>query len=184
MAYSYHSASMRPGDFSPGNLGASRLGGSLDRSFNEAGGFLPRKLRAVRGRHPPVAHASMRPGDFSPGNSIEIAAISENIHRASMRPGDFSPGNWAARRVSSPTRCSLASMRPGDFSPGNAGADACDRTHAHAGFNEAGGFLPRKQILRPDTRSDRAAASMRPGDFSPGNAASVARPTSPLYVLQ
>ena len=38
-------ASMRPGDFSPGNFVSHREGGSLRIRFNEAGGFLPRKLR-------------------------------------------------------------------------------------------------------------------------------------------
>ena len=34
-------------------------------------------------------------------------------------------------------------MRPGDFSPGNA-ADCAWSTRTAGGFNEAGGFLPRK----------------------------------------
>ena len=38
-------ASMRPGDFSPGNQRSSRTSGYDFRyCFNEAGGFLPRKL--------------------------------------------------------------------------------------------------------------------------------------------
>ena len=36
---------MRPGDFSPGNYAYSASGQpGLSSSFNEAGGFLPRKL--------------------------------------------------------------------------------------------------------------------------------------------
>ena len=41
-------ASMRPGDFSPGNWAADTSSEVTQGSFNEAGGFLPRKLR--RGR--------------------------------------------------------------------------------------------------------------------------------------
>ena len=44
-------ASMRPGDFSPGNGAAARRTPTSARAarFNEAGGFLPRKL-CMRGR--------------------------------------------------------------------------------------------------------------------------------------
>ena len=38
-----------------------------------------------------------------------------------------------------------------------------------SGFNEAGGFLPRKPGRREVGRGGQAAASMRPEDFSPGN---------------
>ena len=63
-------------------------------------------------------------------------------------------------------------MRPGDFSPGNiAGKYSAAARGAQfpGGFNEAGGFLPRKQ--RADRRLEGVLdlASMRPGDFSPGN---------------
>ena len=37
---------MRPGDFSPGNVVFGRFRQKVEESFNEAGGFLPRK-------HPP-----------------------------------------------------------------------------------------------------------------------------------
>ena len=41
-------ASMRPGDFSPGNLDwETERRWSAARCFNEAGGFLPRKLKHV-----------------------------------------------------------------------------------------------------------------------------------------
>ena len=43
-------ASMRPGDFSPGNKQVDRQRAELrlQTGFNEAGGFLPRKPRAPR----------------------------------------------------------------------------------------------------------------------------------------
>ena len=61
-------------------------------------------------------------------------------------------------------------MRPGDFSPGNSGY-ICAICAIWGGFNEAGGFLPRKQTGAPRVvgLNDRTKASMRPGDFSPGN---------------
>ena len=83
-------------------------------------------------------------------------------------------------------------MRPGDFSPGNVDLEFARLDHA-LGFNEAGGFLPRKRSIRsvPDSGLQRSfneaggflprkhglmgsyytttGASMRPGDFSPGN---------------
>ena len=40
-----------------------------------------------------------------------------------------------------------ASMRPGDFSPGNAGTKTLPSLSSLPGFNEAGGFLPRKQSM-------------------------------------
>ena len=61
-------------------------------------------------------------------------------------------------------------MRPEDFSPGNAVGPrvGCSRER---GFNEAGGFLPRKPglMIRDKDRVWRSDASMRPEDFSPGN---------------
>ena len=65
-----------------------------------------------------------------------------------MRPGDFSPGNLRRRRGR--RLAGRASMRPGDFSPGNLPASRGYYV-ANCGFNEAGGFLPRKR------RSRRAA---------------------------
>ena len=107
---------MRPGDFSPGNRTGQATVLSTEVRFNEAGGFLPRKR--------------YRPAMFG-RNRI-----------ASMRPGDFSPGNPAPRpRASLPPR--RASMRPGDFSPGNIVCTPLVISR-WVGFNEAGGFLPRK----------------------------------------
>ena len=86
-----------------------------------------------------------------------------------MRPGDFSPGNEDVKKKNTLTAAS-ASMRPGDFSPGNRERDGGRRALSQrTGFNEAGGFLPRKPAER--TRQDHVGvcASMRPGDFSPGN---------------
>ena len=63
-------ASMRPGDFSPGNFADSD-------------------------RVPKCLDASMRPGDFSPGNAATRPVLPFFLATASMRPGDFSPGNSA-----------------------------------------------------------------------------------------
>ena len=59
-----------------------------------------------------------------------------------MRPGDFSPGNVDVARVGARHQYP-ASMRPGDFSPGNLPSWAITFLPV-LGFNEAGGFLPRK----------------------------------------
>ena len=66
---------------------------------NEAGGFLPRKLRTQFHSDLGILIASMRPEDFSPGNYV--ARIFELMGRvaASMRPEDFSPGNLAGHDV-------------------------------------------------------------------------------------
>ena len=66
---------MRPGDFSPGNKTAARPPHRAAASFNEAGGFLPRKRGLVRARRPRLELASMRPGDFSPGNKEDDEAM-------------------------------------------------------------------------------------------------------------
>ena len=85
-----------------------------------------------------------------------------------MRPEDFSPGNkstmltWLDSGI-------IASMRPEDFSPGNRIRNG-NVDSSHQGFNEAGGFLPRK--LDVPMRAMlwlHHGASMRPEDFSPGN---------------
>ena len=64
---------MRPEDFSPGNTYSLNSLLATVFSFNEAGGFLPRKHVSawyVRLRR----HvASMRPEDFSPGNTLTLA---------------------------------------------------------------------------------------------------------------
>ena len=65
---------MRPGDFSPGNVPPEGRT-TIDRRFNEAGGFLPRKLDHVV-QDLLLLLASMRPGDFSPGNpGVREAAL-------------------------------------------------------------------------------------------------------------
>ena len=46
----------------------------FDWGFNEAGGFLPRKLIYANGDYIDVVLASMRPGDFSPGNGSTATA--------------------------------------------------------------------------------------------------------------
>ena len=113
-------ASMRPGDFSPGNLSISDFAIWSRSCFNEAGGFLPRKRIKISAWFVsgPKA-ASMRPGDFSPGNGRPRVTGHRRGRRASMRPGDFSPGNLDRPRRARRGEVWIASMRPGDFSPGN-----------------------------------------------------------------
>ena len=61
-------------------------------------------------------------------------------------------------------------MRPEDFSPGNVGVAARERPRDLVrGFNEAGGFLPRKRRQPGEAKGSAGVASMRPEDFSPGN---------------
>ena len=52
------------------------------------------------------------------------------------------------------------------------------------GFNEAGGFLPRKQKPLEVLPAAKAPASMRPEDFSPGNMAELENKTSTGNMLQ
>ena len=84
---------MRPEDFSPGNARSRPSRRDQSRSFNEAGGFLPRKRTLRRSGRQRQARASMRPEDFSPGNRRGelIDQLLDCV--ASMRPEDFSPGN-------------------------------------------------------------------------------------------
>ena len=114
-------------------------------SFNEAGGFLPRKLDSTRAYMTFLRTASMRPGDFSPGNVTNEAPLSRELNLASMRPGDFSPGNTCETSHAHGSSIG-ASMRPGDFSPGNSLSDLATYLILSKGFNEAGGFLPRKPL--------------------------------------
>ena len=86
----------------------------------------------------------MRPGDFSPGNSYQaFRTFAARMCGASMRPGDFSPGNFHHVLVDF-CYAFRASMRPGDFSPGNTVSSRQTILVDCQGFNEAGGFLPRK----------------------------------------
>ena len=62
------------GGFLPRKPAQSTLSGPLSElRFNEAGGFLPRKPRAGECPAAGAPGASMRPGDFSPGNVPGIA---------------------------------------------------------------------------------------------------------------
>ena len=117
-------ASMRPGDFSPGNVRCPSPRRHRSPRFNEAGGFLPRK--PPRGR--PRARTGLRcfneAGGFLPRKHEAEVCDSAEVYGASMRPGDFSPGNR-------PPRCR-------------------QRARRRSRFNEAGGFLPRKLTLQRD----------------------------------
>ena len=84
----------------------------------------------------------MRPEDFSPGNTVTVFVVSMPAGYASMRPEDFSPGNY----------CSME-----------------ENMIERSGFNEAGGFLPRKPEAGLRFVHLVQSASMRPEDFSPGN---------------
>ena len=88
-------------------------------SFNEAGGFLPRKRVDLRLRETPRRSASMRPEDFSPGNPLSVPCTPPRA------PGFNEAGGFLPRKPARPA----APARP-----------------APPRFNEAGGFLPRKHI--------------------------------------
>ena len=61
---------MRPEDFSPGNPTVlCDTEKKAVESFNEAGGFLPRKPATPHRGDDQYQRASMRPEDFSPGNA-------------------------------------------------------------------------------------------------------------------
>ena len=143
-------ASMRPGDFSPGNqrmLSSSRPRPHL--CFNEAGGFLPRKHAGDLAQPASGKIGFNEAGGFLPRKHSARHYLAAPSIQASMRPGDFSPGN--VDEMASFMRRRAASMRPGDFSPGNVETLAgLLRECGLMCFNEAGGFLPRKHIeLRP-----------------------------------
>ena len=113
-------ASMRPGDFSPGNtltfspsfesIGFNEAGGFLPRKrerhaarctrpqavtgFNEAGGFLPRKRQRLPARIPIRARCFNEAGGFLPRKLDQASRAAPAERHASMRPGDFSPGNY------------------------------------------------------------------------------------------
>ena len=95
-----------------------------------------------------------------------------------MRPGDFSPGN-RHRGAGAGRPAAGGFNEAGGFLPRKHGAHRRGRFRT-AGFNEAGGFLPRKPVGDGDHvgRRRRCAASMRPGDFSPGNARSWKEPSA------
>ena len=116
------SASMRPGDFSPGNTHPTMP--------------LPA----------PATPASMRPGDFSPGNLSQSSVDSPAPHLCFNEAGGFLPRKHIGRRLRE-LADRHASMRPGDFSPGNVIRRPRSPWAAATGFNEAGGFLPRKLRL-------------------------------------
>ena len=74
-------------------------------------------------------------------------------------------------------------MRPEDFSPGNQTQGAIAPA-GKGGFNEAGGFLPRKHWSTGGNPRRQHDASMRPEDFSPGNGYRVSARVPALASLQ
>ena len=82
-----------------------------------------------------------------------------------MRPGDFSPGNSPSGCL---RRASAGFNEAGGFLPRKPCSGPPRTTRRLTCFNEAGGFLPRKHP-RGDDQPQDLCASMRPGDFSPGN---------------
>ena len=88
---------MRPGDFSPGNPSADQAARTVPHPrFNEAGGFLPRKLadQAPSGGVGGQSSCFNEAGGFLPRKLTCGSCARTRFYRASMRPGDFSPGNW------------------------------------------------------------------------------------------
>ena len=147
-------ASMRPGDSSPGNVCEVSPDPACS-CFNEAGGFLPRKLAVaeVVGVAPGHALASMRPGDFSPGNPRHGRVRSTAYRKCFNEAGGFLPRKRGRRRAQ-PRRLRHASMCRG-ISPPETGVFGAVGVASLPGFNEAGGFLPRKR------RSSRPASRRR-----------------------
>ena len=151
-------------------------------SFNEAGGFLPRKLITCAGcRRWIERDASMRPGDFSPGNPSSYAGLYQSwscFNEAGgflprKRPTRTAPGRTRPPRFNEaggflPRKQRTASRRStwsarrhrfneaGGFLPRKRRSADRNGAATAGGFNEAGGFLPRK----PDVR-DEAAADLR-----------------------
>ena len=156
---------MRPEDFSPGNLYANPDTLASQGRFNEAGGFLPRKLPAPQTQHALHDPASMRPEDFSPGNlcAYAVGVVGE---RRFNEAGGFLPRKHGAipgRRCGSPSFNEAGGFLPRKHKTLE------NSLHWWNGFNEAGGFLPRKHRPVDGQGSDSSPASMRPEDFSPGN---------------
>ena len=59
-------------------------------------------------------------------------------------------------------------MRPGDFSPGNLDSTPVLQYPGETGFNEAGGFLPRKPTLRdPGEQRPQQTGFNEAGGFLP-----------------
>ena len=85
---------MRPGDFSPGNLwiNARRDPANLPSGFNEAGGFLPRKLMRTR-TSPEIAARSARfneAGGFLP-RKLAAAGLTLALILCFNEAGGFLP---------------------------------------------------------------------------------------------
>ena len=85
-----------------------------------------------------------------------------------MRPEDFSPGNWGAV-LPCQIRHGHGFNEAGGFLPRKRSALSEDFFGTARGFNEAGGFLPRKRLPIVSVQPQESMASMRPEDFSPGN---------------
>ena len=85
-----------------------------------------------------------------------------------MRPGDFSPGNFHVSQHIAYTNLEGFNEAGGFLPRKRGGGNWSSRSRTRWSFNEAGGFLPRKHGPSPPPPPD-PTASMRPGDFSPGN---------------
>ena len=84
-----------------------------------------------------------------------------------MRPEDFSPGNPPPPRRSRRRSCRF--NEAGGFLPRKQYRRHGRPPFPRSRFNEAGGFLPRKREYKPEHKDKYPQASMRPEDFSPGN---------------
>ena len=135
-------ASMRPEDFSPGGNDNMPIPIAILPSFNEAGGFLPR-----RSPHPGDGCPSRRSG-FNEAGGFLPRRRKQDIYRVDQLTSGFNEaGGFLPRRnrraAVGPLQPDPASMRPEDFSPGGHGARSHYARRARC-FNEAGGFLPRR----------------------------------------
>ena len=90
---------MRPEDFSPGNGARDHTAVERIPGFNEAGGFLPRKLERTLARRDGRRERFNEAGGFLPRKPEVVEGAVGGVHAASMRPEDFSPGNTTCASV-------------------------------------------------------------------------------------
>ena len=134
--------SMRPGDLPPGNTpGSSTTTTSSSTSFNEAGGFTPRKLAHTASKRQRVS-VSMRPGDLPPGNYFKPAPPLPK-KKCFNEAGGFTPRKLPKRALQALQESGF--NEAGGFTPRKPAPLSGALGEMLSSFNEAGGFTPRKR---------------------------------------
>ena len=82
-----------------------------------------------------------------------------------MRPEDFSPGN--ASPSACPGRCAAGFNEAGGFLPRKLGGESVTHVVVAPRFNEAGGFLPRKRPAGGFSREGDTPCFNEAGGFLP-----------------